>query len=529
MRTIRRVLCSSALLLADFSAVAGEAQDPAAGHALCAAGVSYVDPAILERPVPIREGIGRVSQKVTTSSRDAQAFYDQGLAYLHSYVWIEAARSFREAIRRDEKLAMAWMGLARAEQAMNHNSQVKEAITKAQALAAGASKLEATYVALRAQQIEAQNAPPEKETEKHDAYKRAIEKAIAAHPSEAELWILRGNAEEPGPWGRGQTGGIGAIAYYEAALARYPGHFGAHHYLVHAFENVGRHVEAAEHGKIYAEAVPRVAHAQHMYGHVLPRLGRWKEAQEQFEKADAIEREYARAEKLRPGDDWHHVHNLQLLGFTYLRLGRAHDAEVCFRRAFATPIRYLVYAWQHASLAEYLLLTGRVEEALATARELRNRLPSAQAAGAAVEGEILLALGRAAEAKEASDRAARLFSEAKQAAGSEARWLDRFLAPFIRQIQAEIGLSGEKAAESEATVRAFAEELAANPRFDAWGEGLFRLERIAEQAKRSGRNGLVTEIYATMRRIDPEYAAGSTARPIEAPEVARAGGSEINR
>ena len=28
------------------------------------------------------------------SSKEAQAFYDQGLAYLHSYIWIEAARSF---------------------------------------------------------------------------------------------------------------------------------------------------------------------------------------------------------------------------------------------------------------------------------------------------------------------------------------------------------------------------------------------------------------------------------------------------
>ena len=286
---------------------------------------------------------------------------------------------------------------------------------------------------------------------------------------------------------------------------------------------MGRHAEAAEHGKTYAAAVPRVAHAQHMYGHVLPRLGRWNEAREQFEKADAIEREYAQAEKLRPGDDWHHVHNLVLLGYTYLRLGRTHDAEVSFRRAYATPIRYIMYGWQHATLPEYLLLTGRAEEALATARELRNRMASARAAGAAVEGEILLALGRTAEAKEAAVRAARHFEEARKNAGWEGRFLDRFVGPFVRQIEAEIGLTGSQAAGSEATVRAFAEELAANPRFDAWGEGLFRLERIAEQAKRSGRTALVTDIYATMRRIDSEYAPGSTARPIEAPEVARAG------
>src|SRR6185436_20092693 len=47
---------------------------------------------VLSRPVSLREGIGRAHEPVTTTSPRAQAFYDQGLAYLHSFVWIEAAR-----------------------------------------------------------------------------------------------------------------------------------------------------------------------------------------------------------------------------------------------------------------------------------------------------------------------------------------------------------------------------------------------------------------------------------------------------
>jgi tetratricopeptide (TPR) repeat protein len=513
-------LVAAALWPAPLSA--GPPQDTP--HAACAA-PGYVDPAILDKPTGLKEGIGKVSQKITTGSPRAQAFYDQGLAYLHSYVWIEAARSFREAIRLDPKVAMAWMGLARAEQGMNRNAAVAEAIEKAKAFVAEASELEKTYVALRAQQIEAENAPPEREAERHEAYKRALEKAIAAHPAEAELWILRGNAEEPGPWGRGQVGGIGAIAFYEAALARSPGHFGAHHYLVHAFENVGRHAEAAEHGKTYAAAALAVAHAQHMYGHVLPRLGRWQEALEQFRRADEIERAYARAEGLRPGDDWHHVHNLQLLGFTHLRLGNLREAEVCFRRIFATPIQQPYYGWQHATLAEFLLLTGRAEEALSTARELASRSPNARAAGAAVEGEVLLAAGRAEQAAEAARRARRLFEEAKAAVRSEARWIERwierFVGPYVQQLEAEIGLAkGEE--RSVDFLLELAQELASNPRFDAWGEGLFRLERIAEEARRAGRGELARDIHARMKKIDPDYAPGSTARPVEG-STSRAG------
>jgi len=44
----------------------------------------------------------------------AQAFFDQGLAYLHSYVWLDAARSFNEALRADPNLAMAQLGLSYA-------------------------------------------------------------------------------------------------------------------------------------------------------------------------------------------------------------------------------------------------------------------------------------------------------------------------------------------------------------------------------------------------------------------------------
>jgi len=69
---------------------------------------------LLDRPVPLRQGIGKVHEAVTTSSPEAQGFYDQGLAYLHSFVWIEAARSFHQALRLDPSLAMAFLGLSDA-------------------------------------------------------------------------------------------------------------------------------------------------------------------------------------------------------------------------------------------------------------------------------------------------------------------------------------------------------------------------------------------------------------------------------
>jgi hypothetical protein len=48
--------------------------------------VGWVPREILERPILLRGDIGNVHEKVTTSSPEAQAFYDQGLNYLSSYV-----------------------------------------------------------------------------------------------------------------------------------------------------------------------------------------------------------------------------------------------------------------------------------------------------------------------------------------------------------------------------------------------------------------------------------------------------------
>ena len=93
--------------------------------------------AIVQRPVPLRDGIGRAHETVTTSSKTAQAFYDQGLAYLHSFFWIEAARSFNEALRADKGVALAHVGVSYALAELGDAAGARAAAARAQALAEG--------------------------------------------------------------------------------------------------------------------------------------------------------------------------------------------------------------------------------------------------------------------------------------------------------------------------------------------------------------------------------------------------------
>ena len=62
----------------------------------------------------LMDGMGNVDFHITTNSKEAQAFYNQGVAQLYGFWFIEAERSFQEAARLDPNAAMAYWGIAMA-------------------------------------------------------------------------------------------------------------------------------------------------------------------------------------------------------------------------------------------------------------------------------------------------------------------------------------------------------------------------------------------------------------------------------
>src|SRR5688572_27115040 len=265
---------------------------------------------VLERPLPLRQGIGNSHEVVTTRFPEAQAFFDQGLNYLEGYVWIEAARSFNQALRLDPKPAMASVGLSRASSGLGDGAAAQRHIQKARSLARKASPRERRRVEIREKQLEAMKNI--KDTQKFAAYKKAIDDALTAE-CDPGLWLLRGNAEEPDASGRGQYGTETSAIYYRHVLGVAPGYASAHHFLTHTYEGLGQTDSALVHGEAYARLAPAIPHAAHMWGHALRKAGRIREAIAHFERADSLERAYFAAEKIDPKYDWHHAHNVGLL------------------------------------------------------------------------------------------------------------------------------------------------------------------------------------------------------------------------
>ncbi len=457
-----------------------------------------VSKTVLERKTSIKSGVGTVHESVTTSSKEAQAFYDQGLAFLHNYVWIEAARSFHQSLRHDPKLAMAWVGLSRAQSGLEDAKAAKAALEKAKALAGGASEREKRRIELRAKQLAAIDDPA-----LFDAYRAALDAALAADPKDVELLVLRGNAEEPLPGGRGQMGGPESIVWYAKALEVDPAHFGAHHYLVHSYENVDRIDDALKHGEIYVKAAPDVPHAQHMYGHDLRRVGRVKDAIAAFEKADALERAWYANDKVPVEADWHRPHNLSLLAMCWWHQGKLAKAEKLFREASAIPAASQWTEFNRRELVGFLLARGRNAEALKAADALANgkHVPG-RVIGNVLAGEALVAMKKTADAEK---RIAAAEKELAKVSGEYALLWKHYLPPNIELLRAEIALtsgSNEKARAQIQQAITGARELRGP---DAWSLALFQMERMGRVARDQGDWALAEWIAAQMMEHDPAY------------------------
>jgi len=496
---MRRVASTVSLLFLATQLIFAQ-EDPHAHHQ---GPVGWVPREILEKPVTLREGIGKLNDVATTSSKDAQAFYNQGVAYLHSYVWIEAARSFNQALKADPDLAMAHVGLSYAYSGLEDTAAARAALLRAESLKSRVSPRERHRIEIRAKQLEA-IAEPENISRLIE-YRKAIDAALALWPEDAELWLLRGNAEEPRPGGRGQRGGAATIAFYEMAFKYVPDHFAAHHYLTHTYETIGLIDKALKHGEVFARLAPMVPHAQHMYGHDLRRVGRIEEAIKRFEETRRLEEAYFEMEKIRPEMDWHYAHNLSLLATAYQYEGRMMEAEKLLRQMFALPKATAYFELWGKELPEFLLGRGRSEDSLSAAREMmKSKWPAVRSVGHTLAGTALLVMKDAAAARVELDQSEK---EIGSISGNEAlNVTPQTVKPYASALRGDILLRSGQPEEGARLLREVQAQIRAVPGPDAWIQALFRLEYIARAAREAGNWELAEYTAKQMLDHDPSYA-----------------------
>ncbi len=294
---------------------------------------------------PLFRDLGSWSHRVTTSSPQAQQYFDQGLRLYYAFNHDEAIRAFREAARLDPTCAMAWWGVALAagpninlpmDEA--HGKIANQAIARAAELAPRAGVADRDYIgALGARYSEA---PTAGRAALDTAYCEAMRRLARRHPADPDASVLYAESMlDLSPWnqwthdGRPYPGTLEAVAVLEAVLAKHPEHPGANHFYIHAVE-ASPHPERANQAARRLETLePGAGHLVHMPSHIYARTGRYDDALRQNQRAVAVDEKYIAEQKPQGAYPlMYYNHNIQFIWFSAMMEGRSAEALAAARK-----------------------------------------------------------------------------------------------------------------------------------------------------------------------------------------------------
>ena len=301
-------------------------------------------------PATLLPGMGDTTRfPVTTTSEEARRFFLQGVAQIHSFWFQESERSCLQAADLDPEMAMAHWCIAvsaagdyrpafqlmrdpndggRANitpaapppnpeavarttngSAIDAATRAREAATKAMTLRSKVTPRERLYIEAQA----ARRAPGSRDAA-DAAYISGMRTLVTAFPDDLEaksmlaLAIDNGydaSTKEP----RANT--MESIRLMEEIVAADDDNFGAHHYLIHAWEGSRTPEKAWRANERYPALVPNIPHALHMPGHIYAQSDRVDDAIEAFTVAANNELKWINADSLYPNG--HHGHNVHFL------------------------------------------------------------------------------------------------------------------------------------------------------------------------------------------------------------------------
>jgi tetratricopeptide (TPR) repeat protein len=239
-------------------------------------------------PIDIfKNGLGRFTRPISSSNKEAQAFFDQGFQMMYAFAKPEAIRSFREAWKRDADCAIcywgeawAWGSYLNGPMSPDEAPHAYAAIRKALALKEkhATAKERAFIDAMAVRYVE--KFDPEKRVDQDKAYAEAMGRVAEAYPDDLDAQTLHADALfllEP----RRGTRDVASPSVQrlhrvlERILAKDINHPGACHLYVHATESTVVPERAAACAEFLGKSIPGASHINHMPSHTWNEVGRW--------------------------------------------------------------------------------------------------------------------------------------------------------------------------------------------------------------------------------------------------------------
>lgn len=295
--------------------------------------------------------LGGYRRPVTTTSEEAQTWFDRGLAWTYGYNHEEAAACFRKAVAADPDCGMAYWGLAYAI-GPNYNKpwDLFEPEEKVAALAEANSALETARAltdlsAVETALIEALAAryPTDPEIEDfdpwNDAFTDAMRPVYEAHPDDLDavavfaeagmnrtpwmLWDLTAGTPAEG------ASTVEARAALEGAFAETPDawdHPGLLHLYIHLMEMSPWPELALSHGDRLCEIVPDSGHLQHMATHIDVLCGDYQNVITRNAQAAVVDRKFEDYAGSANFYTLYRIHNVHFEAYGAMFIGRKSQA-----------------------------------------------------------------------------------------------------------------------------------------------------------------------------------------------------------
>lgn len=349
---LTRVLILMPLLLA--AACTRSAGDPpaAAPAAMCLPRVAAPPPPqkLSDWALGARlfENLGTHHRAITTSSAEAQRWFDQGLRLVWAFNHDEATRAFVKAATLDPSCASCWWGAALT-LGPNYNVPMLpdraqaawDALGKARQQAARATPVEQALIAALAQRYRGPEAlDPAAMQPYQEAYAQAMRAVARQFPDDTDVQVLSAEAQmNLNPWklwsldGEPAPGTNDIVRALEAVLATAPTHPGANHYYIHAVEASPTPQRALPSAERLAGLMRGAGHIVHMPAHIFQRVGRYADAERANRDGAAADLAYLQRVAPQGYYAMYLAHNYDFQAYSAAMRGRAEETLAAQRRA----------------------------------------------------------------------------------------------------------------------------------------------------------------------------------------------------
>jgi tetratricopeptide (TPR) repeat protein len=363
------------------------------------------------RGLKLAGGMGSGGFTVDSSSKEAQDWFDYGLALSHAFYHEDAKAAMKRSVAADPNCSLCAWGEAWA-LGPTLNYGIDEGQRAAALVAAERARSLVKPGDDKARKLaDAAVARYQKDAKDGEkAFGDAMKAVAEAYPQELEITSLASHAMMmASDYGSDEARLDGALAMLERVLKARPDDTGAIHYYIHATEVDGRAEDALPYAERLGRLAPAASHLVHMPAHTFFRAGRYQDAAVVNAQAIAADMDWLKAggdARFPVSFDWmspdlppYYAHNLTfglagalMSGDAHLALKYADHAEKAYPASLSAKARSGVVPRSWVALARYA-----PERALAL--PVIDGDPAFAAYRAYARGEALLLKGDAAGAR----------------------------------------------------------------------------------------------------------------------------------